>query len=321
MNEIQVSIICNTYNQKDYIKGALDSFIMQKTNFAFEILVHDDASTDGTADIVREYEKKYPDLIKPIYQMENQYSQGVRITLTFQAPRAKGKYIAFCEGDDYWTDPLKLQKQYVTMEEHPEVDMCAHKTLCLDARTNKVVGYSAPVNETTTLAVERVIFGGGMYIATNSLFYRKELYDNIPPFRKLYSLDYTLQIHGALRGGMLYLNDCMSVYRVQAKGSWTNHMRLNVGAHIAHYNKVQEMLIQLNIDTKNQYINIIKKTINNYKYSALAIENQYKKLLTKEYKEVYQQLSFKDRIKVRIKAYFPFLVKWARKHRKKSINE
>ena len=84
---------------------------MQKTDFPFEILIHDDASTDGTADIIREYEAKYPDIIKPIYQTENQYSKGIKVSQVYQFPRAKGKYIALCEGDDYWTDPYKLQKQ------------------------------------------------------------------------------------------------------------------------------------------------------------------------------------------------------------------
>ena len=84
---------------------------MQKTTFPIEIIIHDDASTDGTAKIVKEYADKYPDLIVPILQTENQYSQGIKPSQNFVFPRARGKYIAFCEGDDYWTDPYKLQKQ------------------------------------------------------------------------------------------------------------------------------------------------------------------------------------------------------------------
>ena len=106
MEQIMVSIVCNAYNQELYIREALESFVAQKTNFKFEILVHDDASTDTTADIIREYESKYPDIIKPIYQTENQYSKNVSIT-ALQHQRANGKYIAFCEGDDYWIDEYK----------------------------------------------------------------------------------------------------------------------------------------------------------------------------------------------------------------------
>jgi len=101
-----VSICCLTYNHAPYIRDAIEGFLMQKTNFPVEILIHDDASTDGTADIIREYETRYPDIIKPIYQTENQYSKGVKISWEYQFSRARGKYIALCEGDDYWTDKL-----------------------------------------------------------------------------------------------------------------------------------------------------------------------------------------------------------------------
>lgn len=110
-SEIIVSIACTTYNHVSYIRRCLDGFMMQQTNFAFEVLIHDDASTDGTADIIREYELRYPDIIKPIYQKENQYSKGIGVMATYNFSRAKGKYIAMCEGDDYWIDPFKLQKQ------------------------------------------------------------------------------------------------------------------------------------------------------------------------------------------------------------------
>jgi glycosyltransferase involved in cell wall biosynthesis len=122
MDNIQeplVSICCITYNHEKYIRDAIESFLMQETDFTFEIIIHDDASTDKTADIIREYEKKYPELIKPIYQTENQYSKGVNI-LSFIYNQAKGKYIAPCEGDDYWTDPFKLQMQVTFLEKNPD---------------------------------------------------------------------------------------------------------------------------------------------------------------------------------------------------------
>lgn len=130
-NQIVVSIQCLAYNHAPYIRQCLDGFVMQKTNFRFEAIVHDDASTDGTQDIIKEYEKKYPDIIKPIYQKENQYSKGIPGYITnLVSSKCKGKYIAICEGDDYWTDPYKLQKQVNYMETHPKCGLVWGKAKC-----------------------------------------------------------------------------------------------------------------------------------------------------------------------------------------------
>ena len=115
-----VSILCVAYNQKDYIAQTIEGFLMQKVDFPIEILIHDDASTDGTAEIIKSYEAKHPELIKGIYQKENQYSKGVKVWHTFLFPIARGKYFAECDGDDYWSNPDKLQKQVSYLEAHPD---------------------------------------------------------------------------------------------------------------------------------------------------------------------------------------------------------
>ena len=116
------SIRCLTYNHEQYIRQCLDGFVMQKTNFPFEIIIHDDASTDKTAEIIREYAEKYSN-IHAILETENQYSKhdGSLARIVNQAIR--GKYVALCEGDDYWTDPLKLQKQVDFLEKNPDYGM------------------------------------------------------------------------------------------------------------------------------------------------------------------------------------------------------
>lgn len=138
-----VSICCITYNHAQFIRKCLDGFLMQTTNFPIEILIHDDCSTDGTTEIIREYETIYPDLIFPLYEEENQYQHGKAAEIDFyNYRRARGKYIAYCEGDDYWTDPLKLQKQVDFMEANPEYSVCFHDFQEYDVRTGK---YSRPV--------------------------------------------------------------------------------------------------------------------------------------------------------------------------------
>jgi glycosyltransferase involved in cell wall biosynthesis len=126
-----VSIVCPAYNQEAYVAQTLEGFLMQETSFDYEILVNDDASTDGTARIIAEYVERYPTLIRPFYHETNQYSQG-----NPSVPRlfgeARGRYIAFCEGDDYWTDPRKLQLQVQFLENHPDYVLTYHDAIPFD---------------------------------------------------------------------------------------------------------------------------------------------------------------------------------------------
>ena len=115
-----VSILCITYNHEKFIRACLESLVGQKCDFPFEILIHDDASIDGTQAIIKEFQQLYPELVKPIFQTENQWSkQAGGINLRFNYPRAQGKYIALCEGDDFWIGNDKLQKQVKILEENP----------------------------------------------------------------------------------------------------------------------------------------------------------------------------------------------------------
>lgn len=136
----KVSICCLTYNHALFIKECMDGFLSQQTTFPVEILIHDDASTDGTDDILREYERKYPDVVFPLYEKVNRFSSGCQgqMDILFNYSRAHGKYIAYCEGDDYWTDPLKLQKQVDFMESHPEYSVCFHRCSLLNSETGKM---------------------------------------------------------------------------------------------------------------------------------------------------------------------------------------
>lgn len=131
---MKVSIICNTYNHELYNKQCLEGFINQITNFQFEILIHDDASTDKTQEIIELYHQKYPKLIYPILQKINQCQQGKNNWIEYQFQRAKGKYIALCDGDDYWSDPHKLQKQVNFLEAHEDYVCVGGKVRIKDTR-------------------------------------------------------------------------------------------------------------------------------------------------------------------------------------------
>ena len=219
-NKPKVSILCLTYNQKDYIKQTLDSFLMQKTTFEFEVLVNDDASTDGTADILREYQEKYPKIIKPIFQKQNQYSQGYRGMMTeILFPRAKGKYLALCEGDDYWTDEYKLQIQVDFMETNPDYAVCFHK-VCIVYEDHKVADQIYPnvEDEDWYTAIQLMQLN---YIQTNSVMYRVQDYAHIAV--DVMPGDWYMHLFHARFGKIKLIDKVMSVYRKHPGGVWWDY--------------------------------------------------------------------------------------------------
>ena len=215
-----VSISCTTYNHAPFIRQCLDGFVIQKTLFPFEVLIHDDASTDGTQDIIAEYEKKYPDIIKPIYQKDNQYSKGIPIGVTFNFPRAHGKYVAMCEGDDYWTDPLKLQKQVDFLESHPDYVMCSH-------RFNKYWHERGILEEDPDKDFKGAdydlqnLIGGKWLTQTLTVMYRRSALDLKRYESYGMSLD-MIMFYELLRHGKGYcFPEVMGVYRYHRGGVWS----------------------------------------------------------------------------------------------------
>lgn len=211
-----VSICCITFNHDLYIRQCIDGFLIQKTTFPIEILIHDDASTDKTADIIREYEEKYPNIIKPIYQIENQYSKNVSINRVYQYSRAKGKYIALCEGDDYWIDPLKLQKQVDFLEENQEYGMChTNFSLVEGKRFSKVIKKDDDNYLTDILE-------GNYQIGTLTVLFRKSIYNSIPKYysnKDFLMGDLPLWIEIASVSKIKYLDDITAKYRVLANSA------------------------------------------------------------------------------------------------------
>lgn len=306
MEQVQVSIVCNAYNHESYIRDALEGFVMQKTSFPFEVLIHDDASTDKTADIIRQYEKKYPELIKPIYETENQYSKKDGSLSRIQYGRVRGKYIALCEGDDYWTDPHKLQKQFDVMEKHPEIDICA---TAAETETNgKITGKCAPSNVDTIFNVEEVINGGGGFVATASLMCRAEIRKNPHPFLQMMQLDYFMQIAGALRGGMLFLSEPMCVYRVATPGSWTVSMQKSIEAQNDHKERVNRSLQCLDKDTNGKYHDVINQKIKEQNFQGFIRNYDFDSALLPEYRQWYMRLPVFKRVMIRLGEICPQLV-------------
>lgn len=285
-----VSICCIAFNQENYIAEALDSFLIQKTNFDFEILIHDDASTDRTAEIIKTYENKYPGIIKPIYQTQNQYSMGTKVGYTYNFSRAKGKYIALCEGDDYWIAPNKLQKQVDYMENHPECSLCVHAAKKIFG--DKRVGYIKPGNKNKLYTADEVILGGGGMFATNSMLFQTLLVKSMPDFFINCPVgDYPLAIYLSLKGKVFYMKDSMAVYRVMAKNSWSSTMEGDLQKNIIHIGLIEQMLNQVDQYSDYTHTNAIKKHISENQFHIMLQQGKFKEVKNKTIKGLFWSFS------------------------------
>lgn len=248
-NEIMISVCCLAYNHERYIRKTLDGFVNQKTDFRFEVLIHDDASTDKTPDIIREYEKKYPDIIKPIYQSENKYSQNIQVSYKYQYPRASGKYICWCEGDDYWCDSNKLQLQFDIMEKHPECSMSMHLVECIneDGSENSrhipedYYGIKEGIVPEKTLC-EAFWLRGGYPFHTSSFCARKTVIDKIlssaDDVFSYFNGDRNIIMAGFELGSFYYINRAMSKRRLFSVGNWNSRFsKLSIDKKIENWKK------------------------------------------------------------------------------------
>lgn len=318
--KIAVSINCPVFNHEKYLRRCLDSLLMQKTNFKYEILVHDDASTDGSTDIIREYELKYPDLIKPIYQTVNQYSQGVKIGWSFQVPRARGKYYAFCEGDDFWIDEYKLQKQYDIMEKHSAA-MCVHKVECVSENGDKT-GKSYPKEDVTVteneiitsdkvleyLEVENVYpFQTSSFFVKTSIM--RECVEIKPKFMTLTNAgSINLMIYCATKGDFVYLDNIMSAYRTNSIGSWSESQR-NPENRIRHLENWIKTKQAVNEFLEYRYSKHIEQQILGYEFEIYKLKQDYKRCLNSKYKHILEKMSWKEKMYIIMNAQVPGIMR------------
>lgn len=265
--EIKISVICFAFNHEKYIRQCIESIICQKTNFDYEIIINDDASTDDTAKIIKSYEEKYPDLIKPIYHKENQYSQN--ISYVDEPVRcAKGKYLAFCYGDDYWCDENKLQIQYDTMESNESIKICFCKIATYFENLDKLEDYYYVWKG---LGID--FKGAGFYssselIALNNILdttclIRKK--DYIPQ-NKVVLPDYHLALSAAIQGQGYCIDKTMAVYRSHESVTCFSERQTR---SLNHYNNIYKIIIETceRMDKLSEYKfhNDFQKVIDNKK--------------------------------------------------------
>lgn len=267
--EVLVSVCVITFNHAEHISQTLDGILRQKTHFRIEILVHDDASNDGTVEILREYERAYPNTIRVQEELVNQYSKYTSYFAQKLVPMARGKYIALCEGDDYWSDENKLEVQVNYLEKHPDCAQCCHAAIVLDSDSTVQLGTMGYGDLERDLNSDDLIVHWD--VPTASRVIRKAAINgySVEWPEKFPVGDFPTAIYSSLSGSTHYIPKAMCVYRYRSKGSWTEKVSSTSASMIDNAIAWISMLNIIDEKTANrfhgpilqltsQYVNIIK---------------------------------------------------------------
>ena len=318
-DKIMVSVMCTAFNHEAYIRQALEGMVNQKTDFAYEILINDDVSSDGTADIIREFEAKYPEKIRAFYPEVNLYSLNIDVYYHSFFPNARGKYVAFCEGDDYWTDETKLQRQVDFLEAHPEYSACVHNTMLHYCDGNSA---DEPLIKRTgerDVEFEDILPGMNNAWHTSSLLAKTELLKNPPDYYYVacdYGFgDYPYGIWLRQNGPVHFIDRCMSVYRINSnQASWSSGVDYATDKLVRFLTGIVEMLRCFRHHVQDEkLLALVDRYINEGMFQLLYTQGRDRELRKPPYDAILKTKPLEFRVKNLIKCTFPGLQKLYRK--------
>lgn len=316
----RVSVLCAAYNHEDYLRQTLDSFVGQKTDFPFEVLINDDASTDSTAEIIREYADRYPEIIRPFYQKENLYSRRINLYDVVFFPACRGEYIAVCEGDDYWCDPQKLQLQVNWLDAHPDYSACVHNSIGRFSDQPDRVLFAQEGDR--DIPFEQVVQGMSHAYHTSSILARREFILDPPDYRNVaynegYFTDYAVGVRLGLSGRVRFLDRCMSVYRIGSNPSaWSrgvgqeyHKLKRFVSGEIAMLKTVKKHPLT------PQQLAAVDQVLLEREYELLYIEGRVDEMVKPPYDVIHRKMGKGRVISTQVKRMFPYLHRIYRKRR------
>lgn len=296
---VLVTVICLAFNHEKYVAQALEGTVNQETDFRYEVLVHDDASTDKTAEIIREYEQKYPEIIHAIYQKENQYSQNVDVYAEFLSKIAQGKYIALCEGDDLWCDTHKLQMQVEAMQQNPGCKMSVHAVaevnssgIATGAVFPKVQLKTGVLSSREFLSIGKEYnFQTSSYMFDAENFWQYKL--NVPDFAKECDVgDELYMLYFAQLGDVYFIDRVMSHYRRGVAGSWSDAQRRGkIRENARHHELMVGVLKKYDQYTNHKYHDLCAERIGRQMAIACVLSGTAKSMFQDDNLEYFQTLS------------------------------
>lgn len=307
MDDILVSINCITYNHEKYIATALESFLMQKTNFKFEIIIGEDCSTDNTRKVVEEYVKKYPEKIKMITSDKNVGGRKNSIRLH---NASSGKYIALCEGDDYWIDEYKLQKQIDYMEKNNECTMCFHNAKKLNDATGIYENYMIDKTLKSKKCTIKDILNL-RFLPTASVVYRKYTKDNLPDwYMQCIVGDLPSHLIVTDYGYAYYFDEVMSIYRVGNINSAMNRWKFenkSINKKIENLKGFLFILDKFDLYSNYKYEKYIDDAKKYWEFQIKILEGDIKGLKDDRYNTFYTNITNKEKIKIYLIRYVPYI--------------
>ena len=316
---VMVSVLCTAYNHEKFLREALDSMLGQQTDFPFEVLISDDVSTDSTRDIIREYEAKYPDVLRPFYLTENLYSQGRDVYYEVFFPNARGKYTAFCEGDDCWTDPTKLQRQVDFLEAHPDYTACVHNTELVKYDGARADDDLITRDSDCDMEFTDILPGMSYAWHTSSLLARTDLLADPPDFYTVAADagfgDFPYALWLRLNGKIRFLARFMSRYRLSSNAdSWSADLEKQTTRRTRFQRGVIAMLTVFRGHvTDEKLLRLTDEWIDRWNFQLLYTLGRDRELRREPYRAILREKPLSFRVKNLVKCAFPALHRLYRK--------
>jgi len=297
MKDPLVSVSLVAYNQEPFIRQAIESVLIQDVDFRYEIVIHDDASTDNTADIILEYAEKFPDIITPIIQTKNKFSGGTEINASITIPKANGKYIAFLEADDYWIDRNKLSYQTRFLESNPNISMCFTATKHIFPTSEIVPTHKRYSNKDSICTAKDIILKGGRLVDMGSAMVRRSVFMDVPDwYHSTQIWDISVPLLSMLHGEIQYLDKVTSVYRYNTPGSWTQTNVKNRKHRIENLMNTISLLEGFDESTYQKYHNLIQRNKNSLIIELLLLSDNNQQAVDKYYPKLTNIKKFEYKI-------------------------